>query len=133
MALETNELFDSDTVDPTPRMAPRHARVKTLAPVSSAPLIPRAYPLAYNTSTQKLVPWTDGGANGTGVVNCFTLEEKQSSATDDVQVVVMTEGMIHYDDIVLPSGEMQADLKAALQAFATRSNLLVIDGLEAAQ
>lgn len=133
MALETNELFSSASRSNDGRIIPRRALVKTLAAVSGAPELGVGFPLAYNTSTKKLVPWTNGGANGTGVVNCILYVKKQTSATDDVQVVVMTEGEVHYDAILLPSGESQANLKAALQAFATRSNLLVIKGLEAAQ
>lgn len=133
MALETNELFDSADGATYPRLIPRRTLVKTLAPVSGAPLLEPGFPLAYNTSTKKLVPWTNGGANGTGVINCLLYVQKQSDATDDVHVVVMTEGEAHYDDILLPSGESQPNLKAALQAFATRSNLLVIKGLENAQ
>lgn len=133
MALETNELFASANGNTTKRIIPRRTLVKTLAAIAGAPSLAQCFPLAYNTSTKLLVPWTNGGANGTGVVNCFLYVAKDSSATEEVQVVVMSEGEIHYDDIVLPSGELQANLKAALQAFATRSSLLVIKGLEQAQ
>lgn len=133
MALETNELFASANGNTTKRIIPRRQLVKTLAAIAGAPALAQCFPLAYNTSTKLLVPWTNGGANGTGVVNCFLFVAAQSSATQEVQVVVMSEGEIHYDDIVLPSGELQANLKAALQATATRSPLLVIKGLEQAQ
>lgn len=133
MALETNELFDSASRSNDNRIVSRRNQVKTLAAVSGAPLLGVGFPLAYNTSTKKLVPWANGGANGTGVVNCILYREKQSSATDDVQVVVMTEGEIAYTAVLLPSGETQPNLKAALQAHATRSPLLVIKGLENAQ
>lgn len=133
MALETNELFSSASRSNDGRIIPRRALVKTLAAVSGGPTLGVGFPLAYNTSTKKLVPWTNGGANGTGVVNCILLVEKASDASDDVQVVVMTEGEVHYNAILLPSGESQANLKTALQAHATRSPLLVIKGLESAQ
>lgn len=133
MALETNELFASASRSNDGRIIPRRSLVKTLAAVSGGPTLNPGFPLAYNTSTKKLVPWTNGGANGTGVINCILLVQNVASATDDVHVVVMTEGEVHYDAILLPSGETQPNLKAALQAFATRSNLLVIKGLEAAQ
>lgn len=133
MALETNELFSSASRIVDGRIIPRRALVKTLATVSGAPLLNPGFPLAYNTSTKFLVPWTNGGANGTGVINCILLEAKQSSASAEVQVVVMTEGEVHYDAILLPSGETQPNLKTALQAHATRSPLLNVKGLEQAQ
>lgn len=133
MALETNELFASANGPGTTRLIARRSPVKTLAAVAGAPSLAIGFPLAYNTSTKLLVPWTNGGTNGTGVINCFLYVANVASATLEVQVVVMSEGEIHYADIPLPSGETQPNLKAALQAFATRSSLLVIKGLEQAQ
>lgn len=133
MALETNELFSSASRTNDGRMVSRRNGVKTLAVVSGAPLLAVGFPLAYNTSTKLLVPWTNGGANGTGIINCILYTAKQSSASAEVQVVVMVEGEIHYNLVQLPSGETQPNLKAALQATATRSPLLIIKGLEQAQ
>lgn len=133
MALETNELFASVSRSNDGRLISVRNLVKTLANIGAAPLLGVGFPLAYNTSTKKLVPWTTGGANGTGVVNCILYVAKQSHATNDVQVVVMMEGEIHYSAILLPSGESQANLKTALQSTATRSPLLTVKGLDLAQ
>lgn len=132
MALETRELFDSASRSNDGRIIPRRTLVKTLATQSGSPLLAVGIPLAYNTSTKKWTQWTNGGANGTGTISGVLYVEKQADATDDVQVVVMTEGEIHLGAFVTPSGETAGNLKTALQSLSTRSSLLVIKGLESA-
>lgn len=78
--------------------------------------------------------------NGLGIVRGFLYVEKAVSESDEVQIVVMTEGEIHFDDIVLidnsgSSGTNQGSttqLRDALRNPNTRSPLLVVKGLDAA-
>ncbi len=132
MALETNELFDSVSRSNDGRIISRRNLVKTLAAQAGAPLLGVGIPLAFNTSTDLWTQWASGGANGTGTVSAVLYTAKQTSATEEVQVVVMYEGEIHIDAFVVPSGQTLANLKIALRDLATRSPLLVIKGLDAA-
>lgn len=130
MALETNELFASASRTVDGRIIPRRVLVKTAAGISGAPVLDEGFPFAYNTSTKKWVPWTNGGANGTGKISAILYVKRTAHATDDFQIVVMYEGEVHYYAIKLPSGETQPNLKAALQSLSTRSDLIVVKGLE---
>lgn len=142
MALETNELFKSNSQSQEKRIIPRRALVKTLAAQTGAvtegngKYLPGVV-LAYNESTLQWDLWNPAGLNGLDVVRGILYVEKDVSETDEVHVVVMTEGEVHFDDLLLldNSGSggtdqgASAGLEAALQNPATRSALLVVKGL----
>lgn len=125
-----NELVGTPTTFPaTLRMWPTVAQPKTVAGVSGAPLLARALPMAFNTSTNKWVVWTSGGANGTGTVSGFLMDPVQTHATDDSLAQMMLGGEIHFDDIPVPSGETSANLKTSLRS-GPRGLGLTIVGLD---
>lgn len=100
---------------------------KTLATGSGT--IYRLTPMAYNTSTNKWVVWTNGGSNGTGTVSGFLWpDEVTLDGSDDVLANIMLRGRVHFDDIVVPSGETEANLKTALRS-GPRALGLTIEGL----
>lgn len=134
MALETNELFDSASRSNDGRMISRRNMVVTLAaydPSSGADiLLPVGTPLSYDASSNKYVVWDTGLR-----VDAVLYTEKQSDHTDDVQVVAMVEGEVHFDALHVPTenGSTSANLKTVLYDVATRSQLLLIKGLPGVQ
>lgn len=133
MALATRELFQSSDRDPYPRVMADQDGVKVcmFAAVGAAPEYAALTPVAFNTATAKWVIWASGGANETGIVRGFVYPDAvQTDAADDVHGQVMTHGIVHYDDVVLPAGQLQADLATALKAPATRGVGLKVQGLE---
>ena len=126
MALGTNELFSSATQDPFPRIKPVHVFSKTISAITGGPELGVGFPLAFNTSTNKWVPWTTGGVNGTGTIRAFVYPDAiQSDATDDVLGQIMIAGDIHHDDVLVPSGETQNNLTIALKAGLSERGLYV--------
>lgn len=119
MTFATRELLSTQERDPFPRIKPDEGGVqpKTLAAVGAAPTYEVGTPLAYNTSTEKWVVWTHGGPNGTGTIKGILYpNEAEIDDTDDVIAQVMLQGEIHWDDVVVPSGETEANLKTALRS-----------------
>lgn len=118
MAINNQQLvgtFGAST--PDLRAFPTQSHPKTFANVAGGPTLARLTPVAYNTSTNKWVAWDAYGGNDVETIRGFVYPEAiVLDATNDVIGVVMTEGNIHYDDIALPTGEVEADLKAALQS-----------------
>lgn len=132
MAYTTRELVSEQTRDPYPRIKPYEdgVSVGTISNVGAAPTYEVGTPMAYNTSTNEWVMWTNGGANGTGVVGAIVYPDKiVVDATNDVLAPLMLKGQIHIDDVLVPSGESAANLLAALKAPATRSPHLDINGM----
>lgn len=131
MAQNANQLVGSVTSIPaTLRMWPTTITPKSVAAISGGPLLARALPMAFNTSTGLWVVWTNGGANGTGTVAGFLAEPHQSHATDETLAPMMLRGKIHVDDIPVPSGETANNLKTALRS-GPRGLGLDIMGLDA--
>ncbi len=134
MALETNELFDSASQSNDGRLIPRRNMVLTLTAYDPSSgddiLLPVGTPLSYDAGTNKYVVWDTGLR-----VDAVLIVEKQSSATDDVQVVAMVEGEAHFDALAVPAdnGSTSANLKTVLYDIATRSQLLLIKGLPGVQ
>lgn len=161
MALQQRELFSGVTRTPSIRMAATVAKPVVFATDAGAALLKVGTPVHFNGTD--FVVWTAGmtppgtilevhgfvyfqtALTGTTVVtpnvnpaSGTVVEGIQLSATNEVQGVVMLKGHIHYDDIVLPAGEMQSNLDLALLNGAgttavTMSALargLIIDGLD---
>lgn len=128
MALNPNELFASNTVSALKRVEAKTIQPKTFA--SGSGTLAQLTPIAFNTSTGFWVPWTDGGANGTGTISGFVWpDEVVLDSDDEVMGNVLLEGKVHYDDIALPSGETEANLKTALRD-GPRGLGLIIQGLD---
>lgn len=129
MAYDDNELFAQGSYDPYPRIKPVHAFPKTFA--AGTDKLAVGTPVAYDTSTNTWKVWSHGAANGVGEIRGFVYPKPiQLVSGKEVLGVVMLAGEIHYDDIVLPSGETEANLKADLRADAVRERGLWITGLD---
>lgn len=114
MALNANQLYGNEvTVGPSLRVWPLSARPVEFAAGSGT--LPLLRALAYNTSTNKWVPWTTGGANGTGTIRAFVWPKPITlHATDEVLGVVLMAGDVHFKDIPVAGGT-EAELIAAIR------------------
>lgn len=139
MALADDQLFSSQAGKGAEiRMFPRKNKVGTLAAQTGAPTLPKGTPLAYNTSTNLWTVFTQGGSNGEAVIRGFLMDVDgvATSATEEVQVVIMLEGDVHRDDInttairaVLGGSANEAQVDTALQAQLLRELSLHVQGL----
>lgn len=133
MALADNELLvtTTDVFPVRSRVRVDEERTVVFANSAGAELLAKLTPIAYNTSTGKYVVWTNGGVNGTGTIVCFVgMTAVQLDATDDVNGGVIWKGEIDYRDVVLPSGELQANLEAELKTNTLRLRGITIVGPE---
>jgi len=126
MALNENELYASSSKDPFPRIKPVHQYPKKFANVASAPELAVGTPVAFDNVNNEWVVWSAGGTNDNSTIRGFVYPLPiQLHASDEVLGVVMVAGEIHYDDIALPSGEAEADLKTAIRANLAARGLFV--------
>lgn len=143
MALGNNELFSGVTRGPSLRMASEHSAPKTMAATVGAPFLATGTPVFFDAMAGLWKVWTNGetvdgfidfqtSMTGTTVItpnvdpaSGTVAEGVQLSATVDVHAVLMLRGRIHYDDIVLPTGEMAANLQAALRNGLIKDGLIV--------
>lgn len=146
MALADNELFASRDFAGSIRMVVERDKVGTLAASTDddadgvALELPQGTPMAFNTSTNLWVPFTQGGANGSAVVRAFLAEKVVLDLTGEVQAVLMLEGEVHRDDIntaairaaiedATGAAVSEAQLDAALKAQLLRELSLHVRGL----
>tara|TARA_R110002095_G_C4251957_1_gene240429 strand:+ start:23454 stop:23843 length:390 start_codon:yes stop_codon:yes gene_type:complete len=109
--------------------------------VSAAATLPVGSPLAFDTTVGGWVPYTQGGANGSGVIAGFVAHQSVLvDATDDVQCTIMLAGEVHADDVntliirtanALASGAAitEGNLTAALKLSSLRDKQLHVRGL----
>lgn len=127
MALNPNELFSSASEAAKLRVEPITIQPKKFA--SGSGTLAALTPVAYNTSTNMWVVWTNGGANGTGTISGFVWPDAVVLDSDEeVLGNILLEGKIHHDDIPVPSGETQNNLDAALRS-GPRALGLIVQGL----
>jgi hypothetical protein len=114
MALATNELFDSNDQESSIRVKPYENGLhnRTFANVAAAPTYEPGTPVYVDSATGFRKVWT----NGQNIAGFVFPEAVVIDATGEVQGVVLERGRIHYDDIVLPAGETQNNLDAALKS-----------------
>jgi hypothetical protein len=129
MAYADRELFqDLPGKGSTLRFFPSSVQPKTFA--SGSGTIARGTALAYNTSTNKWVVFTNGGANGTGTLQGFLWPDDITlDGAGEVLGNVMLGGRVHIDDIPIVAGYNLAQLKTALQTGA-REKGFIVEGLE---
>jgi hypothetical protein len=128
MTLNSNELYASASKDPFPRIQPVHQYPKKFGPVASAPELAVGTPVAFDTSNKRWVVWSNGGtvAGADTILGFVYPLPVQLHATEEVLGIVMMAGEIHYDDIQLPAGETEADLKTAIRANLAARGLYVV-------
>lgn len=145
MALETNELYSTNTAGPTLRyqVAQDRQQAVTIAAISGAPVLERLTPMAFNSTSKQWVPWTTGvtSPNYVGVIRGFLISGNlddegddfndvvQTSATDEVLGVIMLGGQLHIDDVPLYSTNTLDQVKAAIEASALMDRF-VIQGMD---
>lgn len=132
MAIQPTDLLSSSSRTAAKRIFATYSSPKQFANVAGAPELAAGTPVVYDTSAAKWKVWTAGGANGTGTIRGIVWPDAiQLHATNDVIGTVMLRGRAHADDIVLPSGETQNDLDAALKIGdpALRESGIDIEGL----
>lgn len=134
-SLDPRELATSDVTFPkvkrmAPDGSPGSVLRKRFAVDGSAREMSAGYPVAFNTSTGLWTPWASAGSNNTNKIRGFIYPDSLT-LSDTLEEVgqVLTRGIIHRDDVVLPSGEIQADLDTALKANL-REIGLTIEGLD---
>lgn len=129
MAYEPNQLLKHDgDINPQKRTISTQTEPRTLAPGSG--VVEPLTPLAFNTSTNKWVVWTHNGSNGTGTIAGFLWSDPVTlHSTLDVLGQVMLRGQVQFQDIVIPYGQIEANLKAALRS-GPRTLGLEIKGLD---
>lgn len=128
MAYNPNELFSSASKADTLRVFPRAIQPKTFAAGSGT--LAKLCPVAFNTSTNQWVVWTNGGANGTGTISGFVWPDAVVLDSDEEVIGnVLMQGRVHYADIPVPTGETADNLKTALRS-GPRGLGLIIEGLD---
>lgn len=127
MALNENELYSSSTKSPFPRIKPVHQYPKKFGSVAAAPELAVGTPLAYDSDNDQWAVWSNGGTvTGVDTIRGFVYPVPvQLHASEEVLGIVMVAGEIHYDDIVLPSGESAADLMTAIRGNLAALGLYV--------
>lgn len=114
MALTTNELFQSNAG----RGSQERVEVTSVQPkkfATGSSTLARLTMVAFNTSTNLWVPWTNAGANDTGVAKGMVWpDEIVLDSSDEVLGQVMLRGKVHRDDVPLNS-ESQSNVDVELQ------------------
>ena len=128
MALEPRDLGASTTPFPSSKrfFAIRRDTVK-LAAIAGAPVLEVGFPLQESAVAGTYEPWAV--ASGKPISAFVEPKAHQSSATGETLAAAMVEGKLHRDDVVLPAGEAQVDLDAALRAVETRLRGFQVQGL----
>lgn len=133
MAYDPNEQFETQPgLGSQLRIFPTSQQPKTFA--AGTGTIANGTPVAFNTATKLWVVWTNGGVDGTGTIKGFlNVHEVEGEHTlvvgSETLANVMLTGRIHRDDVVLPAGELQADLDAALAGGGVRELGIIVEGL----
>lgn len=128
MTLGTNEGFEEQDVGGW-QIRVRIKRMQRLDFASDVgePVLEAGTPVSLVRLTGQMVPWS----TGQGIYGFVVGQDVELSATEAVEGWVMEAGSIHYDDIKLPAGQLQANLDAALLA-GPREMGLDITGLPGA-
>lgn len=128
MAFGDNELFTSNTEVPKLRIFSKSTQPKTFA-VGAVTFAPGT-PVAFDTATATWKVWADAGINGNDLIRGFVWPDPVVlDAADEVLGQVMLAGRIHADDVVLPGGETQNNLDAALAGGLRERTGIIVEGL----
>jgi hypothetical protein len=146
MALETNELYSSNTAEDQLRLFPADHGImpKTFDAVAGGASLVQGVPVSFNTSTSLWEVFTQGGTNGTNVISGILMEPitLDDSGGDDNEVLgnVMILGVMHRDDIntaairaLCGGSPTEGNLDTALGAATMREKGLIVEGLATAQ
>lgn len=109
-----------------PRMHVEQNKAVKIAAITGGPTLALATPIMETGTTGTYAVW----ATGSPIVGFIAHQAHKSSAAGETLAVVMLEGEIHAADVVLPSGQTQANLDAALKASTLRTRGIHVQGLE---
>lgn len=129
MAFDPNELMKTgETVSFNKRVRADRLEPKTFA--GGTGTIKAMTPVARNASNGLWGLWDSDGANTLDAIQGFLWEDLTLVSGAETLAQVMVAGVIHYDEIVLPSeDENDTTLKAGLRATMRAKNIY-IDGLD---
>ncbi len=146
MALETNELYNSNTQGDQLRLYPADAgiRPKMFAAVTGGATLVQGTPVAFNTSTNLWVVFEQGGSNGTNVISGILMEGGaiNDSGSDNTETLlnVMVAGRLHRDDVntaairaLLGGSPTEGNIDTALRAASMREKNMHVEGLDQVQ
>lgn len=115
MALNPRELFDSETRSAFPRTIAERVAVKEFGQGSGTLSV--MAPLAFNTSTNKWVPFEVSGSNGTGTIKGFVWpDEIVLDSDEEVLGQVLLRGILHEDDVLAATTEADGGTRTALRS-----------------
>ena len=133
MAFTANEQFDSADQGSFPGVAPETVAPREVGAIGAAPLLKVLTPMHRSTVDGKWYPWSHtAGAGGANVIAGFLYPDKcQTDASHSVLAVMLLEGKVDYNGILaaIPTGEVEADLKADLKLIAVRNAGLYVTNL----
>ena len=125
MALATNELVVTSTTPSGTKIVIRESGVKNFG--SGSGTLKKYSPVSYNTTTNKWVIWDADGANGAAVMKGILLTDITLDASDDVLGSVMLAGQMSFKDVVVPTGETEANLKTELRSGPRELGIHIVD------
>lgn len=125
MAYDPNELFSEENQPALLLCAPEHSKGVKIATHAGNDLLAAGTPMFEDAGAGWRV-WVVGA-----VIEGFLLRECQTNSVLDKLAPVMLRGRISYASIVLPAGQTEANLKAALREGPLARGLIVteLDGV----
>ena len=129
MALEKKDLGRTDVVFPesSPRLFAKENKSVKIAIDAGAIVYEIGFPLQESATPGTYEPWANVGGKP---ISCFIDPSRhQTSSTGETLAVVLTVGDVHRDAVVLPAGETQPNLDAALRDVNVRLRSIHVDGL----
>lgn len=142
MALQVEELFGDEVPQKKALRAMPHSdgiAVSTLAALAADVVLPHLTPLFFDLSLNGgkgyWTVWSENGAGADDVLDGLLWAPDstghQGLLAGETQIQVFKRGVVHRDDIPIPSGESQAGLDTALRAMLLRQKGIVVQGLDA--
>lgn len=133
MAYNPNEQFTDNLegLGSGPRVEANSIQPKTFAAGSGT--LAKLTPVMFNTATDEWEVWAADPATGTegAIAGLVWPNEIVLDSDEEVLGNVMLSGRVHFDDIVLPDGESEDDLKEACRTDLRIRGILVqgLDGV----
>ena len=131
MALQNRNLTPTGTSEASkPNMEYHTVHTLEFAAAGADATYPVGMLLAYNTSTNKWVPWVDGGSNGTGTVSGIVGPRPVDAlSAGEVLGNIALQGKFDFDALSSAADDVAADLAAALRVSTVREKGLIIENL----
>ncbi|HCT44790.1 MAG TPA: hypothetical protein DF699_06235 [Phycisphaerales bacterium] len=135
MTIQNRNLTPNEVTEGVkPNMDYHVVHVLEFAAAGSDTTYPVGMLLAYNTATDKWVPWVDGGSNGTGTVSGIVGPRPHDAlAAGETLGNVALQGKFDFVALSSAAGDNAATLAAALRAPTVREKGLIIENLSLTQ